>query len=118
MGEVHLARDAKLGRKVAIKLLPIRFTKEADRVRRFQSEAQAASALNHPNILTIHEIGEVDNVHFIATEFIDGVTLRQQLQSNRLTVREALDVAMQIASALATAHTLQGSSTATSSRRT
>jgi serine/threonine protein kinase len=104
MGEVHLAKDIKLGRQVAIKLLPIRFTMEADRVRRFQRAAQAASALNHPNILTIHEIGEVDHVHFIATEFIDGITLRQRIQRTRPNVREALDIAVQIASALATAH--------------
>jgi len=104
MGEVYLARDARLGRQVAIKLLPLRFTMEADRVRRFQREAHAASALNYPNILTMHEIGEVENVHFIATEFIDGVTLRQHMQSTRLNVREALDIAVQVASALATAH--------------
>lgn len=104
MGEVYLARDRKLARQVAIKLLPLRFTLEPDRVARFQREAQAASALNHPNILTIHEIGDADHVHFIATEFIDGVTLRNQLQSAQLSVRESIDIAVQIASALTTAH--------------
>jgi serine/threonine-protein kinase len=104
MGEVYLARDRKLARQVAIKLLPLRFTLEPDRVARFQREAQAASALNHPNIITIHEIGDADQFHFIATEFIDGVTLRHRLGSAQLSVRESIDIAVQIASALATAH--------------
>lgn len=104
MGEVYLARDRKLSRQVAIKLLPLRFTLEPDRVVRFQREAQAASALNHPNIITIHEIGEADDVHFIATEFIDGVTLRNQLQRAQLSARESIDIAVQIAAALTTAH--------------
>ncbi len=68
MGEVHLALDTRLGRKVAVKLLPARFTTDAGRVRRFAQEARAASALNHPNIITIHEIGEVENIHYIVTE--------------------------------------------------
>src|SRR5215204_691823 len=85
MGEVYLAEDTTLGRKVAIKLLPADFTHDEDRVRRFQQEARAASALNHPNIITIFEIGEVENRNFIASEFIDGHTLRQHIggsQSN------------------------------------
>src|ERR1051326_4744570 len=77
MGEVYLAEDTKLGRKVALKLLPAEFTQDADRVRRFMQEAKAASALNHPNIITIYETGEVDGSYFIATEFIEGETLRQ-----------------------------------------
>jgi eukaryotic-like serine/threonine-protein kinase len=104
MGEVYLAEDQRLRRKVALKLLPARFTQEAERVRRFEQEARAASALNHPNILTIHEIGEVDGRHYLVTEFIDGQTLRQRMKSARLEIREALDVAVQIASALAAAH--------------
>ena len=76
MGEVYLAEDTRLDRRVALKLLPAAFTKHADRVRRFIQEAKAASALNHPNIITIYEIGEADGKHFIAAEFIDGQTLR------------------------------------------
>src|ERR1044072_6280807 len=72
MGEVYLAEDTKLDRKVALKLLPAQFTQDEDRVRRFIQEAKAASALNHPNIITIHEIGEVGGTHYIATEYIDG----------------------------------------------
>ena len=81
MGEVYLAEDSKLDRKVALKLLPTEFTQDADRVRRFIQEAKAASALNHPNIITIYEIGEAHaeagSTHYIATEFIEGQTLRQ-----------------------------------------
>src|SRR5688572_15350071 len=75
MGEVYLAEDTKLGRKIALKLLPPEFTINADRVRRFEQEARAASALNHPNIVTIHEIGQTDSLNFIAIEFVDGKTL-------------------------------------------
>src|SRR5262245_260301 len=84
MGEVYLAEDTRLRRKAALKLLPAEFTRYADRVRRFEQEAQAASALNHPNIITIYEIGAVDGAHFIATEFIDGQTLRERLKVERL----------------------------------
>src|ERR1041385_3925293 len=77
MGEVYLAEDSELGRKVALKVLPGRFTDHEDRLRRFIQEARAASALNHPNIITIHEIGHSDGIHFIATEFIEGQTLRK-----------------------------------------
>lgn|GEM_PF-4554152 len=104
MGEVYLAQDHKLGRKVALKFLPLSFTKDADRLRRFEREARAASALNHPNILTIHEIGEIDGHRFIATEFIDGETLRQKIAAGPLKVNEALQIVEQIASALADAH--------------
>src|SRR5581483_8194755 len=86
MGEVWLAEDARLDRKVALKLLPAEFTRDEDRVRRFVQEAKAASALNHPNIITIYEIGEVDGAHYIATEFIDGQTLRQQMASGNLSL--------------------------------
>src|ERR1044072_1274042 len=79
MGEVYAAFDTELGRKVALKLLPPDFTGDPDRVKRFVREARAASALNHPNILTVHEIGVADSTHFIATEFIDGVTLRRRM---------------------------------------
>ena len=104
MGEVYLAVDTKLGRKVALKLLPEVFTKDVDRVRRFEQEARAASALNHPNILTIHEIHEGDP-KFIATEFVDGQTLRQRLRSGQLGTNEALNISEQIAFALAAAQT-------------
>jgi eukaryotic-like serine/threonine-protein kinase len=104
MGEVYLAQDTRLGRKVALKLLPAEFTKDEKRVRRFEQEARAASALNHPNILTIHEIGQTDGLHFIATEFIEGQTLRQRMTGARMTLSETLDVAMQGAGALAAAH--------------
>src|SRR5690349_12771637 len=90
MGEVYLAQDTRLKRKVALKLLPTAFTQDADRVRRFEQEAQAASALNHPNIITIYEIGEVDGTHYIATEFIEGQTLRQRMASEKMKLREAL----------------------------
>ena len=102
MGEVYLALDTKLGRKVALKLLPEVFTADVDRVRRFEQEARAASALNHPNILTIHEINE-DGLRFIATEFVDGQTLRQRLINGRIEINEALTISQQIASALAAA---------------
>ncbi len=104
MGEVHLALDTRLNRKVAIKLLPDEYTTDPLRVRRFEQEARAASALNHPNILTIHEIGQNDSLHFIATEFIEGETLRQRMANKSQTLQTVLEIATQIASALAAAH--------------
>jgi eukaryotic-like serine/threonine-protein kinase len=104
MGEVYLAQDTRLGRKIALKLLPSHLTREEDRVRRLEREARAASALNHPNILTVHEIGQVEDTYFIATEFVDGQTLRQQMASRQMTVGETLEVATQVAGALAVAH--------------
>jgi len=103
MGEVYLAEDTRLGRNVALKLLPQNFTQDRERVLRFQQEARAASALNHPNILTIYEIGEYEEGHFIATEFIDGQTLRE-LMNAHIKLHATLDVAAQVASALAAAH--------------
>ncbi len=103
MGEVYLAQDTQLRRPVALKLLPPEFTHNQERLARFKQEAFAASALNHPNILTIYEIGEEDNVHFIATEFIDGISLRERMKQN-LTIDQVLDLGGQIASALAAAH--------------
>src|SRR6185436_1812200 len=104
MGEVYLARDTRLGRKIALKFLSAEYTKDEDRVRRFQQEARAASALNHPNLITIFDSGEVDSVHFISTEFIEGDTLRKLVSSRRLSNAEIFDVAIQVGSALATAH--------------
>ncbi len=104
MGEVYLARDTLLGRQVAIKLLPAQFTTNAERVQRFEREARAASALNHPNILTVHEIGSADETHFIVTEYIKGETLRQRLRGGRLSLTTTVDLALQVAAALAAAH--------------
>src|SRR6266550_8466693 len=96
MGEVYLAHDEKLDRKIALKLLPSDFTTNQERLRRFQHEARAASALNHPNIITIHEIGQAENRHFIATEFVDGETLGQRMRRGPLTLHESLDIATQV----------------------
>src|SRR5438876_1985803 len=124
MGEVYLALDARLDRKVALKILPADVTAHPDRMKRFVQEAKAASALNHPNIITIHEIDEWgssptpgspsgqpawggavrEGVHFIATEFIDGETLRERMRNAPMKLAEVLDVAAQIASALSAAH--------------
>src|SRR5262245_2226598 len=104
MGEVYLAEDEVLGRKVALKLLPVRFTQDQERVRRFQREARAVSALNHPNILTIYEIGHTESVHYIATEYIEGETLRERMSSRRLSIAEVIEISMGVTSALAAAH--------------
>jgi eukaryotic-like serine/threonine-protein kinase len=104
MGEIYLAEDTRLGRKVALKFLSPAFVNDADRLRRFEQEARAASALNQPSILTIYEIGEHESHRYIATEFVDGSTLRQLMPQQRFTLREALDVAEQIAAALDAAH--------------
>ena len=104
MGEVYLAQDSRLGRRVALKLLPSRYTTDKDRLRRFKQEARAASALNHPNIITIHEVGQVDHAHFIATEFVEGHTLRSSIEEGAMKPVEAIDVAIQVASALRAAH--------------
>jgi predicted ATPase/serine/threonine protein kinase len=105
MGEVYLAQDTKLGRLVALKILPADIASDHTRLQRFTQEAQAASALNHPNIITIYEIDVLDSVHFIATEFIDGETLRQRAERARLSIAESVDVATQVAAALSAAHT-------------
>src|SRR5947207_2308110 len=104
MGEVYLAEDTKLDRKVAIKILPATLAGNSDRMRRFVQEAKAASALNHPNIITIYEIDETESGHFLATEFIDGATLRERIRKASIKPGEVLDVAAQIASALSAAH--------------
>jgi len=105
MGEVYLAEDATLRRNVALKLLPERFSEDVERVRRFQREARAASKLNHPNIITIYEVGQEQSRHFIATEYIEGQTLRDRLQSAEpLSVGEIVDIAIGVASALTSAH--------------
>jgi serine/threonine protein kinase/Tol biopolymer transport system component len=118
MGQVYLAEDTRLGRKIALKILPAEFTRDPDRVRRFQQEARAASALNHPNIITIYEIGQLEDRHFIATELIDGDTLRRRIggvesrtsgtgrdkSGTPTQIREILNIAIQAADALAAAH--------------
>jgi len=104
MGDVYLATDVTAGRKAALKLLPTRFTSDAQRLKRFQQEARALVGLNHPNILTVYEIGEDRSTHYIASELIEGETLRQRLTRGRMELRQAVDVASQMAGALAAAH--------------
>lgn len=105
MSEVYLALDTSLERQVALKLLPAQFTQDADRLRRFIQEAKAASALNHPNIITVHEVGATNDIYFVATEYVEGRTLRQLMAGASLTLNRALDATTQIANALAVAHT-------------
>jgi serine/threonine protein kinase/tetratricopeptide (TPR) repeat protein len=104
MGEVYLAEDTKLGRKVALKILSEEVTHNRDRLSRFDQEAYAASALNHPNILTIYEMGDEAGRHYIATEYIDGITLRRRLSGSPMDLGEILDIAIQITGALDEAH--------------
>jgi serine/threonine protein kinase/TolB-like protein len=104
MGQVYLARDARLKRQVAVKILSPQLTQNAQALRRFEHEAQSASALNHPNILTIFEFGESNGIHFMVSELVEGQTLRQRLTARNLGVPEALDIASQVAGALCVAH--------------
>jgi serine/threonine protein kinase/dipeptidyl aminopeptidase/acylaminoacyl peptidase len=104
MGEVYRAQDTELGRPVALKFLPSEVAAHQSRVKRFIQEAKAASALNHPNILTVYQIGRVDDSTYIATEFVDGITLRDHMRQQRLRLTEVLDIGIQIASALVAAH--------------
>src|SRR6266481_2323051 len=104
MGEVYLAHDSNLSRTVALKVLPYELASDEGRMLRFAQEARAISALNHPNIITIHEVDHVDSTHFIAVEFVKGVTLRKRLVQKKLAVQEIIEIAEQVASALAAAH--------------
>jgi serine/threonine protein kinase len=105
MGEVYLGQDTKLDRKVAIKFLHEEFSKDADKLARFIQEAKAASALNHPNILTVYEIGEIASQNYIATELIDGHTLRHYLAAkDPLPLNQILKIGVQVSEALAAAH--------------
>jgi eukaryotic-like serine/threonine-protein kinase len=104
MGEVYRARDTRLGREVALKILPSSFTSDADRLRRFEQEARAVAALNHPNILAIHDIGEEGGSPFIVSELLEGTSLRSELEGGALTSRKAAEYAVQIAHGLAAAH--------------
>ena len=104
MGEVYRARDTRLGREVAIKVLPEALAKDADRLRRFQVEAQAVAALNHPNILSIHDFGEHEGAPFLVSELLEGQTLREALKAGPLSARRATEYALGIAQGLAAAH--------------
>ena len=104
MGEVYLAHDAKLDRPVAVKFLSPALAVDRDRLRRFHQEARAASSLNHPHIVVVHDVGEVDEGPYLVTEFIEGETLRHRLQRGPLTIRDVVDIGVQLASALAAAH--------------
>ncbi|MFZ0799434.1 MAG: serine/threonine-protein kinase, partial [Terriglobales bacterium] len=104
MGEVYRARDTRLGREVALKVLPESFSRDADRLRRFEQEARAVAALNHPNILAIHDIGEQGGSPFIVSELLEGTSLRAELENGALSPRKASDYAEQIAQGLAAAH--------------
>lgn len=104
MGEVYRARDPKLNRDVAIKVLPAAFSADPERLRRFEQEAQAAGALNHPNILAIYDVATHDDAPYVVSELLEGGTLRQSLNGSALPARKALDYALQIARGLAAAH--------------
>ncbi|MGH9818739.1 MAG: protein kinase domain-containing protein, partial [Pyrinomonadaceae bacterium] len=104
MGEVFLAEDTRLGRRVALKVLPENIARDRDRLLRFEREAQAASALNHPNILTVHEFGEEQGIHFIASEYVKGRTLREIIEEGGIPLSDSLEITLQIASALQAAH--------------
>src|SRR5437016_405104 len=104
MGEVYAARDARLGREVAIKILPPEVAADADRLRRFETEARAAAALNHSNLLAVYDIGADAGVSYIVTELLEGRTLRQLLDDERLSTARAVDLASQVADGLAAAH--------------
>ena len=104
MGEVYLASDITAGRKAALKLLPARFTDDAERLKRFQQEARVVAGLNHPNVLTVYEVREIQSTRYIASELIDGETLRQRLARGSMQLSEAVEIAIQVAGALAAAH--------------
>src|SRR5688500_12144287 len=104
MGEVYRARDERLGRIVALKVLPGELAASPDAMRRFEQEARAASALNHPNIVTLYELGTADGVAWMAMELIDGVALRTMMVTERMTVKHALRIAVKLADGLAAAH--------------
>ena len=104
MGEVYLAEDTRLHRKVALKVITAELTQHKDRLRRFEQEAQAAASLNHPNIAHIYEIGESEGVNFIAMEFVDGVTLREKIHREQTELRKLLRYLQQVAEGPAKAH--------------
>ena len=104
MGEVYRARDTRLGRTVAIKVLPAEFSAQEERLRRFEQEAQVLGALNHPNLLAIHDVGSQNGTHFLVSELLEGESLGERLQAGALPVRKAMDLGVQIATGLAAAH--------------
>src|ERR1044072_8104169 len=105
MGKVYLAQDERLGRRVALKLLPASFIRDRARVRRFEQEARAASALNHPNIPTVYDTGDDrEGARFIATEYVEGETLREHARARRLSLQEVLDIGVQLSAPLSAAH--------------
>ena len=104
MGEVYRARDGRLGREVAIKILPAAFSQDLDHLRRFQQEARAAGTLNHPNIVAVHDVGDQNGSPYLVTELLEGDTLGQRIAGRSLPVRKALEYARQIAQGLAAAH--------------
>src|SRR5215468_6646891 len=104
MGEVYRAKDPRLGREVAIKVLPASLSRDADRLRRFEQEARAAGVLNHPNITAVYDVGTHDGSPYIVQELLEGETLRSELASGELSPRIAIDYALQIAHGLAAAH--------------
>ena len=104
MGEVYRARDTRLGRDVAVKVLPAAMAKDPDRLRRFEQEARTIAALNHPNVLGIHDIGTHDGAPFLVSELLEGQTLRERLESGPLPVRRAIEYALGIAQGLSAAH--------------
>src|SRR5450755_4608620 len=104
MGEVYRAKDPRLGRDVALKILPESFARDADRLRRFEQEARAVAALNHPNILAIHDIGQQDGTPFLVSELLEGESLRTSLDHGALPKRKTIDYGVQIAHGLAAAH--------------
>src|SRR5437867_846279 len=104
MGDVYLGFDTRLGRKVALKFLPPQVTANDELVQRFRREAYAASAINHPNILTIYEVGQADELRYMAAEYVEGVTLRAHMAARPMSLGEVLNVGVQIASALTAAH--------------
>src|SRR5450432_2288434 len=104
MGEVYRATDTRLNRSVAIKLLPSQFSVNSDRLQRFEQEARAASALNHPNIVTIYELGRDGSTHYIAMELVEGKTLRELITPCTLSMRKAIEIAAQVADGLTKAH--------------
>jgi eukaryotic-like serine/threonine-protein kinase len=104
MGEVYRARDAALGRDVAVKFLPAAFSEDADRLRRFKQEAQAAAALNHPNVLTIYHVGEHNGAPYIVSELLEGESLSQRLQAGSLPARKTIEYGVQVVRGLAAAH--------------
>src|SRR5690348_3244408 len=104
MGEVYRARDTRLGREVALKVLPVEFSKDPARRARFEQEARAAAALNHPNIVGLHDVGEADGVFFIVSELVPGETLGAAIENGPLPIKKLLDLAVQIADGMAAAH--------------